>query len=232
VYLINPDVPCVPEEAAFPLALLVDAWWRLSHGYLRDGDGMPEGEDRYPISTERGKEIVDGMPLNDEFRELFDAIIGKKIRVSEDGYLLADDGTTVLRPRRTAKAVYGRLGGGSGSDGLSRFVMTPSNPEKFYQRAADIVTSYEAGPLHNVPQWSEVMALEHPEEPWEEGDLDEIAGLEGEADLYEWQTWMLVGTLPLEEYPYRDITVTVRYPGYLEHMVGGMRWSTPHTGRV
>jgi hypothetical protein len=233
LHLINPDAAFVPKEASFPLALLVDAWFLLSNGFLRDGDGMPKRKDRYPFSVERGKEIVAGMRMNDEFRELFDAILGKKIRVTEDGYLLADDGTSVLIPRRTAKAVYGeQLGGGSGCDGISHYVKTQSDPDEFYWRASEIVTSYKKSPIRNVPLWSEVVALEHPDEPWEEGDLDDIAGLEGEADLSEWQTWMLVGTRPFEELPYSDFTVTVSEPAYLEHVVGGMRWSTTHTGRV
>ncbi|GAA1724863.1 hypothetical protein [Streptomyces yatensis] len=173
------------------------------------------------------------MRLRGEFRELHDAVLGKRIRVDEDGYLLADDGKTVLTPRRTAKAVYGKqLSGGGGQDQISHYVRTESDPEGFSRRTAEIVTSYEAGPIRNVPLWSEVMAFEDPDEPWEEGALDEIADLEGEADLSDWHTWMLVGARPFEEGPYADFTATVRDPGYLEHMVGGMRWSTAHTGRV
>ncbi|MEU5024959.1 hypothetical protein [Streptomyces milbemycinicus] len=233
LHIINPDAAFVPKSAPFPLALLVDAWFLLSNGFLRDGDGMPDRPDRYPYSPERGKEIVAGMRMKDEFRELYDAIRGKKIRVTDDGYLLADDGISVLIPRRTAKAVYGEeLGSGSGHDGVSRYVLTRSDAYEFYDRAAEIVTSYEKSPIRNVPLWSEVVALEHPDQPWEEGDLDDIAGLEGEADLSEWQTWMLVGTRPFEELPYSDFTFTVSHPAYLEHVVGGMRWSTTHTGRV
>ncbi|MDX3224351.1 hypothetical protein [Streptomyces sp. ME19-01-6] len=209
VHLINPDVPSVPKEAAFPLALLVEAW-----------------------PPEHGAESAAGRRLNDEFGELFDAIVGKKIRVTDDGYLLADDGKTVLTPRRTAKAVYGRQLSGGGHDHISRYVRTQSDPEEFYRRAAEIVTSYEVGPVRNIPLWSEVVAVEHPEEPWEEGDLDDIAGLEGEADLRVWQTWRFLDTLPFDKQPCADITVTVCDPSYLEHMVGGARWSTTHTGRV
>jgi hypothetical protein len=161
VHIINPDVPSVPEEVAFPLALLVEAW-----------------------SPERGEESAAGMRLNAEFGELFDAILGK------------------------------------------------SDPEEFYRRAAEIVTSYEVGRVRNIPLWSEVVAVEHPEEPWEEGDLDDIVGLEGEADLSVWQTWIFLDTLPFDKQPCSDITVTVCDPGYLGHMVGGMHWSTTHTGRV
>lgn len=233
VHIINPDAPFVPQEASFPLILLVDAWWLLDEGYLADGYGMPDREDRYPLSPERGKEIVDGMRLKDEFRELFDALLGKKVRVSEDGCLLADDGKTVLTPRRTAKAVYGeQLTGGGGHDQISRYVMTERTPEEFYRRTAEIVTSYEPGPIRNVPLWSEIAAFEDPDEPWEEGDVDEIADLEGAADLSDWRTWVFAGTRPFEESLYADFTATVRDPAYLEHMVGGMRWSTAHTGRV
>ncbi|MFI1332159.1 hypothetical protein ACH4U7_18845 [Streptomyces sp. NPDC020845] len=145
--------------------------------------------------TLRGRVLlVDAWWLLDEG---YHALLGKKIRVSEDGCLLADDGKTVLTPRRTAKAVYGeQLTGGGGQDQISRYVMTERNPEEFYRRTA------------------------------------EIADLEGAADLSDWRTWVFAGTRPFEESLYADFTATVRDPAYLEHMVGGMRWSTAHTGRV
>ncbi|ADI10844.1 hypothetical protein SBI_07724 [Streptomyces bingchenggensis BCW-1] len=103
----------------------------------------------------------------------------------------------------------------------------------FYERAAEIVTSYEKSPIRNVPLWSEVVALEHPDQPWEEGDLDDIAGLEGEADLSEWQTWMLVGTRPFDQQPYSDFTFTMSHPAYLEHVVGGIALvDNPHRARL
>ncbi|MGW3569149.1 hypothetical protein ACWDSL_35715 [Streptomyces sp. NPDC000941] len=192
LHIINPDAAFVPKGPPFPLALLVDAWFLLSNGFLRDGDGMPSRPDRYPYSTERGMEIVAGMRMKDEFRELYDAVRGKKIRVTDDGYLLADDGISVLIPRRTARAVYGaELGGASGYDGISHYVLTESDPVEFSCRAFEIVTSYETGPIRNVPLRSEV-----------------------------------------EELPCSDFTFTVSHPAYLEHVVGGMRWSTTHTGQV
>ncbi|MFF2850060.1 hypothetical protein ACFVT5_27550 [Streptomyces sp. NPDC058001] len=233
VHLINPDAPFVPEEATFPLALLTEAWFALSSGFLSDGDGMPGREDRYPGSALRGRAIEAGVRRADEYREIFDLIMGEKVRTTHDGYLLADDGRTVLAPRRLAKAEYGdRLDTGGGHDGISRYVRTRSRPDEFGRRAAEVVTSYTLGPLRNVPLWSEVAAVEDPDEPWEEGEREAIADLTGTADLSDWQPWVLISLRPLDQHPYREITVTVRDPDYLEHLVTGMRWSTTHTGYV
>ncbi|MFB4271394.1 hypothetical protein [Nonomuraea sp. GTA35] len=230
VHLINPDVPFVSQEVGFPLALLVDAWFHLANGYLRNESGPGGRGDRCPFSVERGKEIVTRMRLKDEFQVLYRLIHGGKVWVTESGYLLADDGKTELRPRRMAKDVY-NLGRDPGPRGISpRFVMTESNPAEFYRRAAAVVTSYHVSPIHNVPDWSEVLAFNDTDASWEPGEREEFVGLEGPADLSEYRVRLLVRTRPFSEYPYVDITVAVSDAGYLEHMAGGMRWSTTHTG--
>lgn len=231
VHLINSDVPFVSHEPTFPLTLLVDAWHLLSNGYLRDGDGMPSHRDRCPLSTERGKEIVAGMRLKNEFAELYDLLMGKKIRVDEAGYLLADDAKTVLRPRRRAARVYQlRDGSEEGRDELSRYVVGKSDPAEFSRRAAQIVTSYEVGSTHNVPLWREAAAHDVEEEPWEPEDQEELKELDGETDLSDRRVWMRLRTRPFTRRPYVDISVTVNDDGYLEHLADGMRWSTAHTG--
>ncbi|NBE57071.1 hypothetical protein [Streptomyces boluensis] len=70
VHVINPDLPFVPQEASFPLALLTDAWFLLAGGHLYSGGGMPPRRDLYPFREERGKTIVAGMRLSDEFQRL------------------------------------------------------------------------------------------------------------------------------------------------------------------
>jgi hypothetical protein len=216
VHIVNPDVPSVPQETVFPLSLLVDAWWKLDNGYLHDEFG-----ERYPFPQERGKEITTGMRLKDEFPNLFELILGKEIRVTTDGYLLADDGT-VLEPRRKAEEVY-ELSGGS-RPGYS--VFTSGDAEKFSQRAADIVTSYDISPYRNVPLLSEVAALKDPSEPWDPERPD------GPTDLNDDDVWDLFEDRPITEHPYAEIAVTVSDAGYLEHMVAGMRWHTTMTGHV
>ena len=232
VHLINPDAWQVPSKPTFPMALLVDAWFLLTNGYLRNDDERVPRGDRYPFSKERGKEIVAGMRLKDDFQELHDFIFGKELRVDTAGYLLADDGRTLLEPRRRAKDVY-ELGGGSGQDEISHSVQTASNAEAFAQRTADVVTAYHSGPVRNVPLWSEVATVEDEYQPWEPGESrEEMATWQGPADLEYWRVWRLLETRPFEDRPYVDITVTVSDPAYLEHMTDGMRWSTTHTGRV
>ncbi|WAP57792.1 hypothetical protein [Streptomyces sp. S465] len=232
VHLINPDAWQVPSEPTFPMALLVDAWFLLTNGHLHnDDDGVPRG-DRYPFSEERGKEIVAGMRLKEEFSELYGFLFGKRLRVDADGYLLGDDGRTVLEPRTLAKDVY-ELGGGSGHDGISHLLWTRNNGEAFSQRAADVVTTYRCGTVRNVPLWSEVAALEDEDEPWEPGESrEEMATWEDPADLEHWRVWRLLETRAFDERPSVDIVVTVGHPAYLEHLTAGMRWSTAHTGRV
>ncbi|MGA4992658.1 hypothetical protein [Nonomuraea bangladeshensis] len=93
-------------------------------------------------------------------------------------------------------------------------MFTSGDAEEFSQRAADIVTSYDVGPYRNAPHLNEAAALEAPEE------LDVWDGLElGEDHSF-------------NEIPYAEIVVTVSDPGYLEHMVAGMRWDTTMTGEL
>ncbi|MEO3826248.1 hypothetical protein [Actinomadura sp. B10D3] len=208
VHVINPDVPYVSQETVFPLSLLVDAWWKLDNGYWRNDDH--EGGERNPFTEEQGKDIIAGMRLKDEFPDLFELILGKEIRVTEDGYLFAEDGKTILEPRRKAEDVY-KLSGGS-RPGYS--VFTHGDAEVFSQRAADIVTSYDISPYRNAPHLGQAAALEDPEE------LDVWDGLElGEDHSF-------------TEIPYVEIVVTVSDAGYLEHMAAGMRWDTTMTGDV
>ncbi|MEU8831806.1 hypothetical protein [Streptomyces sp900116325] len=220
VHIVNSDVPHVPEETVFPLSLLVDAWWHLDNGFLYNEDY--EGGTRYPLSTEQGKDITAGMQLKDEFPKLYELILGKEIRVTKDGYLLADDGKTVLEPKRKAEDVY-ELSGGS-RPGYS--VMTSGNAEEFSQRAAGIVTSYDVSPYRNVPLLSEVAALKDPTEPWDPEEPD------GPADLDDDDVWDLFEDHSIAELPYAEIVVAVSDASYLEHMVAGMRWETTMTGHV
>ncbi|MFF0725583.1 hypothetical protein [Streptomyces sp. NPDC004134] len=220
VHIVNPDVPFVPEESVFPLSLLADAWAKLDNGYLRNEDG--EDGERYPFTEERGRDIAAGMRLKDEFPDLFALILGKEIRVTKDGYLLADDGRTVLEPRRKAEEVY-KLSGGS-RPGCS--VFTSGDAEEFSRRAAAIVTSYDISPYRNVPLLSEVAAVRDPDEPRDPAEPD------GPADLDDYDVWDLFGDHTLAELPYADIVLTVSDAGYLEHMAPGMRWETTMTGHV
>jgi hypothetical protein len=144
LHIVNSDVPYEPEETVFPLCLLADAWWKLDNKCLHNEDDV-DGE-RYPFTEEQGKDIVADMRLKDEFPRLFELILGKEIRVTHD-YLLAEDGKTVLEPRRKAEDVY-KLSGVS-RPGYSVFTFGES--EEFSQRAADIVTFYNISPCRYVP---------------------------------------------------------------------------------
>ncbi|QKW08365.1 hypothetical protein HUT18_20305 [Streptomyces sp. NA04227] len=232
VHLINPDAWQVPNKATFPLALLVDAWFLLTNGFLRDDDRRVPRGDRCPFSVDRGKEIVAGMRRKDEFAELYTYLFGEHLRVDSAGHLLADDGRTLLEPRRKAADVY-ELSGGSGHDEISRYVVTERNGEAFTRRAAEVVSTYHCGPVHNVPLWSEVAALEDEDDPWTPGESrEEMATWHDPADLEFGRVWSLLASRPFEERPYADITVTVTDAALLAHMAAGMRWSTTHTGLV
>jgi hypothetical protein len=104
VHIVNPDVPYVPEGTVFPLSLLVDAWWHLDNGYWRNERDDERGGSRCLFTKEQGENITAGMRLKDEFPKLFELILGKEIRVTRDGRLLADDGMTVLEPSTPAGA--------------------------------------------------------------------------------------------------------------------------------
>jgi hypothetical protein len=220
VHLVNSDVPRVPREPEFPLSLLADLWWSLDHGSLHDEEDDEDG-DRCPFDEERGKAIVSDMRYGTELSQIFDLILGRKIRVTEDGYLLADDGRTVLEPKRRAADIY-QLDGGNGSDGISRFVMTPGDQTAFTRRAAAVVTGYEVSKYRNVPLLSEVAAVQGLE----------LERPDGPADLDDYDTWDAVYGRAFAEFPYAEITVAVAHSGYLEHLAAGMRWSTTMTGHV
>ncbi|MFG3340801.1 hypothetical protein [Glycomyces sp. NPDC048151] len=222
VHLVNSDAPLVPRAAVFPLALLADLWWNLDRGYLHDEAEEDEyGGDRCPFDRERGQAIASAMRLGAEYARIFDLILGKTVRVTEDGYLLADDGRTVLEPKRRAADVY-ELSSGRGRDGVSHFVMTPGDEAGFARAAAAIVTGYEIGPYRNVPLLSEVAAL----------DGQPFDGVDGPADLDDYEVWRAMDDRSFADQPYAEISVTVADAGYLEHVAAGMRWSTTMTGHV
>jgi len=225
VHIVNPDVPYVPEESVFPLSLLAEVWAFLADGYLRDEDDEERGGDRYPFTEEQGTDIATGMRLKGELAKVFDLVLGRKVRVTADGYLLADDGVTVLKPRRKAEDVH-VLDGGSGFDGVSRYVTTHGDEEEFERLAGEIVTAYEAGPYRNVPLRSEVAALADPGTPWDPAEAD------GPADLDELGVWRILRDRSFSGLPYSEIVVTVADAGYLEHLVAGMRWASTMTGEV
>ncbi|WP_329560202.1 hypothetical protein OG711_22705 [Streptomyces uncialis] len=209
VHLIGADAVRVPRDVTFPVALLVDAWSRRGRGGPAGGGAPDTGDAR----------------LDGEFRVLHECLHGRLLRVTDDGFLLADDGTTVLEPRRRAAEVYDL--GGADRDEVSAYVRTLTDADAFGRLAASVVTGYDIGPLVNVPVWSDVAAVE-PEE-WEPG-LEEMATWSEPADLDYWRTWRLLETRPFEELPCAGITVKVSDPAYLEPLADGMRWSTAYAG--
>ncbi|MFF2024500.1 hypothetical protein ACFVW2_22180 [Streptomyces sp. NPDC058171] len=228
IHLLGADAVRVPRENSFPVALLADAWARLDRGRLGDEEeAVTRPVDRYPFSAERGRQIAAGMRLAGEFHDLHACLAGRLLRVTDEGFLLSDDGSTLLEPRRRAAEVYDL--GGSGRDAVSPYVRTLRDTDELARRAAVIVTGYEIGPLRNVPLWSEVAAVE-PDE-WEPG-LEEMATWTESADLDYWRTWRLLDGRPFEEQPYAEVVVKVTDAGYLEHLTDGMRWSTARTGAV
>lgn len=56
-----------------------DLWWRLDHESLHDEKDDEDG-DRCPFDKERHKAIVSGMRLGTELGQIFDLILGRKIR--------------------------------------------------------------------------------------------------------------------------------------------------------
>lgn len=208
VHIINPDAAYVPKGATFPVSLLFETWF-------------PKDEDA-PSAASVGEcdpFVVAQRP------ELESLILGRReIRVSKDGFLLADDGRTLLEPRRRAEDVLGRRGG-NGHDGISDYFNVEVAEEDFVRRASSIVTSYEVSPLRNVPLWTEVAAARTNRLSLEE--RAEMASWEGEADLTEGKgVWPLLMTRPFEKRPYADITVTVSDARYLTHMTPGLRFRT------
>lgn len=222
VHVVNPDVSYVPDETVFPVTLLMDAWWHIDNGFLYGESAEDSGGDRYPFTAEQGRAITTGMRLRDEFTHLYETILGKKIRVTEDGYLLSEDGK-VLEPKRKAADAF-LLDGGSGYDGVSHYVTTSGDAAELEERTEEIVTSYEVGEYRNLPLRSEVAAALN--EPWDPQQPD------GPADIDDFDIWDVLYDKDFPDLPYAGITLTVSDPGYLEHLVAGMRWETTMTGHV
>ncbi len=78
VHIVHPDSAYLPDQPTFPMALLMDAWYLLTQGYLLNDPPTLSGGDRYPFSVARGQEIVAGMRRGPEFAELFDCLIGDR----------------------------------------------------------------------------------------------------------------------------------------------------------
>ncbi|MGW1363072.1 hypothetical protein ACWCQP_37390 [Streptomyces chartreusis] len=74
MHIINRDVPFVPQEAGFPLSLLIDAWLHLDGGFLASID--------CPFTKEQAKNITAGMRLKNEFRNLYELIFGYRYGIS------------------------------------------------------------------------------------------------------------------------------------------------------
>ncbi|CAM3215129.1 hypothetical protein [Stackebrandtia soli] len=217
VHLVHPDAPYVPHEKPFALALLMDAWGRLERGFAYTEDEADDGRgDRWPFSAERGIEIERAMRLRGDFAALSDLYFGRRVRVTEDGYLLTDDGD-IDEPRRQASEVYA-LSGNHGRRGTDHHVWTVSDLDAFERRAEAIIELVEVGPLLNLPTQGEVAAL----------DGGECDTPDAPADLTDETVWTLLADLPFSRAPYVDMTIVVRDEGHLEHLAAGARWSTAH----
>lgn len=227
VHLINPDATLIPDISSFFVQLLLEAWHRLSNGYWFDHPD-PSRADRHPFSPEQAHQIPANMRLKDEFQKLQNLFFGE-IRVDENGYLLADDGRTVLDPPRKAEEVY-EVWDDSQMDEISRYVRAKPDPDAIYRRSDEIVTHFHISPVHNIPSWAELAAVEDEEDPLAPEERETMAAWEGLADMDYTRAWTVIRNRAFEDRPYADITVTVSDPGYLGHLAAGMRWSSTAHG--
>ncbi|MFJ9852164.1 hypothetical protein [Streptomyces sp. NPDC101150] len=212
VHIINPDAAAVPKGRTFPASLIFETWFP---------------EDWEAPST---VEVGDEDPFVTAQRPEMEAMIycGRKMRVNEEGFLLSYDGLTVLAPRQRAEDVPGRRSS-SGYDGISTYFTVAVPEEDLVRHAPSVVTSYEVGPLQNVPLVSEVIRFNDGDPLTDEELAQQVADRGGfedeEVDLYE-EGWELIVTRPFEERPYADITFTVTDARYLKHLIPGLRWRT------
>ncbi|MFI6285360.1 hypothetical protein ACIBCM_11485 [Streptomyces sp. NPDC051018] len=114
------------RDPLFGLQLIMDVWQQQG-GFFAIAPLTPETEA--------------------EFKELWELYFGRKVRVDEDGYLLADGSTEVRRPRVRAEDVHrGRIGAGSGSQNGVRYIELLPESTEFVRRTARIVTSFRVTP--------------------------------------------------------------------------------------
>ncbi|XVQ06521.1 hypothetical protein ACQP1W_28125 [Spirillospora sp. CA-255316] len=207
VHIINPDAASVPTGLTFPASLIFETWF-------------PQ-DDNAPGTAKVGEED----PFVTAQRPEMEAMIycRRTVRVDEDGYLLSDDGRTLLEPRRHADDVPGKRGS-SGHDEISAYFTVKVPEEDLVHHAPSIITSYEVGPLRNVPLVSEVVRY-NDGNPLTDEQMAQEEFEEGEVDLYE-EGWGLINTRPFKKRPYAEITFTVTDARYLKHFSPGMRWRT------
>ncbi|GAA4635396.1 hypothetical protein GCM10023196_080710 [Actinoallomurus vinaceus] len=202
VHIINPDACFFPRGPEFPMQVIMDAWWCMNEGFSFE---------LAPFSRDEGKERATESSAKDEFEELYDFFSGKKVRVDAGGYLLEDGSKKVRTPQVRASEVYKddlHPYGGQGFDGDTHYIMLKPKPTEFRKRAQEIIISNELGEQHNVPTGVDI------------------------SDLFEDELDGLLRDRPLEARPYAEFTVEVSGAQYLEHLSGGMRWSTTYSGAL
>lgn len=207
VHIINPDAAAVPKGRTFPVSLIFETWFPEDD----NAPGTANVSDEDPFVTAQRPE-TEAMVL-----------CRRKIRVDEDGYVLSYDGQSQLEPRQRADVPAEDVRA-SGHDQISRYFAVDVPEEDLVHHAPSIVTSYEVGPLRNVPLVSEVVRF-NDGEPLSDEELAQEEFEEGEVDLYD-EGWELIVTRPFKERPYADITFTVTDARYLKHLTPGLRWRT------
>ncbi|MGH8882890.1 MAG: hypothetical protein ACRD0P_37045 [Stackebrandtia sp.] len=200
VHISNPDAEEVPAGRDFPLRMIIEVWHRTREGFFFTGD-------RLHRDLDEAAAIAEQMELKGELERLQGLDNGVKHHITEQ------DGEEIIAARKieddeqrelAEQALIQKHGiefrGADMSDG-TWYITGKRDPEAFYERACEIITDYQVGETHNWPPH------------WELTD-DEYSAKFGRREL------------ELADYPYAEFTFTVKDADYLEHIDGGIHFST------
>lgn len=204
VHIINPDAEEVPPGRDFPLRMIIEVWHRTREGFFFTHDRLDD--DRLHRGLDEAAAIANEMELKVEFERLRSLDRGVQVHLTDEE---AEEVRAAgkIRNKELKKAARRALVEKHGVEFTSFgnngtwYISGERDGHAFYEEALEIVTDYQFGEMRNWPPH------------WELTD-DEYHERFGRRPL------------KLADYPYAEFTFTVKDTRYLEHLDGGIHFST------
>lgn len=227
VHIINPDAEEVPPGRDFPLRMIIEVWHRMREGYFFESIDRNLPDDQLHRDWDEVEGIANSLESTVELERLWGLDHGANVYLTDEQVAEVQAAVEIREPEqreavtRTLKERYcvERLN-------LNRinenwYLSTERDGDAFYRHACEIVTDYQVGEMRNWPP------------PWEfEGefydglDLAELLEEEygDEFDVADFMRRRERGSLA--DYPYSEFTFSVKDARYVEHLGGGIHFST------